>query len=144
MAGLLFKWLFIPFVWLSIASDTGRHPIFVSVTEIEHNKKEQALEISCKIFTDDFERALRTAYRIKVDLADPKQKSAMEKLVNDYVQKHLQIAVGEKPVALKFVGYEIIDEAVYSYYRADNIPAVKKTSFIIETGTMEKVKDFKL
>ena len=127
MAGILFKWLFIPFFWLHYDSKSS-HPIFVSVTEIEHNAKEKTLEISCKIFTDDFEKTLRTAYRTHVDLQDDKIKPAMDKLVNDYVQKHLKINVDGKTVILKYLGFEKIEEGIYSYYEATNINAVKKVT----------------
>jgi hypothetical protein len=126
MSGFLFKWLIIPFALLSFAGGDHRHPIYVSVTEIEHNAKAKTLEISCKIFTDDFEKALRTAYKAHVDLLDPKEKAAMDKLVNDYVQKHLKVAVNGAPVTLKYLGYEKIEEGIYSYYQADNIASVKK------------------
>ena len=50
----------------------------------------------------------------------------MNKLVNDYVQKHMHIDVDGKKVSLKFIGYEEIEEGIYSYYQADNIGSVKK------------------
>ncbi len=102
------------------------HPLFVTVTEIEHNAKQKTLEISCKIFTDDFEKALRAAYKIKIDLLDPKQKITMNNLVNDYVEKHLKISVDGKATFLKFVGYEKIEEGIYSYFEIINIPSLKK------------------
>lgn len=102
------------------------HPIFVSVTEIEHNAKDKTLEISCKIFTDDFETTLRAAYKTYVDLLKPKDRNAMNKLVGDYVQKHLLIKVDGKPVALEFLGYEQDEEGITSYYQVNNIAAVKK------------------
>lgn len=104
----------------------GSHPIFVSVTEIEHNAKEKTLEISCKIFTDDFEKTLRKAYNTQVDLLKPKDKNAMNKMVADYVQKHLLIKVDAKPVALQFLGYQQDEEGIESYYQVNNIAAVKK------------------
>lgn len=104
----------------------GSHPIFVSVTEIEHNAKDKTLEISCKIFTDDFEKTLRSTYKTYVDLLQPKDKNAMNKLVADYVQKHLIIKVDGKPVALQFLGYEQDEEGIESYYQVNNISAVKK------------------
>ena len=115
MAGILFKWLLVPFVWLSLGAKPY-HPIFVSVTEIEHNAKDKTLEVSCKIFTDDFEKALRNAYKTKVDLQDDKIKPAMDKLVNDYVQKHLKINIDGRLVTLKYLGFERIDEGIYSYF----------------------------
>ena len=108
----------------------GYHPIFVSVTEIEHNAKDKTLEISCKIFTDDFEKALRTAYKTGIDLLKPKDKNAMNKLVADYVQKHLIIKVDGKPVALQFLGYEQDEEGIESYYQVINVAAVKKLDII--------------
>ncbi len=125
MAGILFKWLFIAFVGFSLGAKT-HHPIYVSVTEIEHNAKDKTLEVSCKIFTDDFEKALRKAYKTQVDLQDDKIKPAMDKLVNDYVQKHIKINIDGRVVALKYLGFEKIEEGIYSYYEAPNINAIKK------------------
>ena len=126
MGSFLFKWLLIPFIWLGSSHNEMNHPIFVSVTEIEHNAKEKSLEISCKIFTDDFEKTLRKAYNTHIDLEDAKIKTAMDKLVNAYVQSHLKISVDGKPAVLQYLGYERIEEGIYSYYRADNIAYVKK------------------
>jgi hypothetical protein len=139
MASILFKWLLVSSLLnfntssnFPIQSEAaGRrlgdsHPIFVSVTEIEHNTKEKTLEISCKIFTDDFEKALKATYKTYVDLLKPKDKNAMNKLVADYVQKHLLLKVDGKPVALQFLGYEQDEEGIESYYQVNNIASVKK------------------
>lgn len=105
---------------------TATHPIFVSVTEIEHNAKDKTLEISCKIFTDDFEKTLRQNYKTYVDLLHPKDKTAMNNLVSDYVQKHLQLKVDGKNVALQYIGYEQQEEGIVSFYQVNNIAAIKK------------------
>lgn len=125
MVTKLYKWFLILSLSFLISSFSF-HPIFVSVTEIEHNAKEKTLEVSCKIFTDDFEKTLRKAYNTHVDLLLAKDKPAMDKLVNDYVQKHLKIMVDGKQIVLKYMGYEQIEEGIYSYYQADNVSGVKK------------------
>ncbi len=124
MASVLFKWLLTSMFFFN--SNTTLHPIYVSVTEIEHNAKDKTLEISCKIFTDDFEKTLRQNYKTTVELAAPKDKAAMNKLVNDYITKHLQIAVDGKAVALQFIGYEQEEEGIESYFQVSNVPTVKK------------------
>jgi len=133
MASILFKWLLVSSLInfnTSVSSPFrglgGSHPIFVSVTEIEHNAKEKTLEISCKIFTDDFEKTLRSTYKTYIDLLKPKDKNAMNKLVADYVQKHLLIKADGKTVALQFLGYEQDEEGIVSYYQVNNIATVKK------------------
>lgn len=124
MASFLFKWLLIG--GLAFNPAATYHPIYVSVTEIEHNAKDKTLEVSCKIFTDDFEKTLRSTYNTYVDLLKPKDKNAANKLVADYVQKHLLIKVDGKPVVLQFLGYEQDEEGIVSYYQVNNINAVKK------------------
>lgn len=125
MRSILYKWLLLGSVLL-FATSFAIHPVYVSVTEIEHNAKDKTLEISCKIFTDDFEKALRVAYHTHVDLIKASEKTAMEKLVSDYILKHLMISVDGKKQTLQFKGYEQIEEGIYSYYQVDNIAAVKK------------------
>jgi hypothetical protein len=124
MAGKFFKWFF-AIAFLGICCSAVNHPIFVSVTEIEHNVKENSLEISCKLFTDDFENALRNTYHAKVDLVHPRDKAGMEKLVNDYIQSHLKIKVDGKLMALKFLGYEQVEEGIYSYFEAKGVEKMK-------------------
>jgi hypothetical protein len=119
MASSLFK-------WLMIAAFNIAHPFHVSTTEINHNEKDKVLEITCRIFTDDFENILRKNYKTKVDLSDEKLKDAMDKLVNDYVIKHLSLKVNDKTVSLSYLGFEIDHEAVNCYLQVENIVSVKK------------------
>lgn len=127
MASILFKWFFVASLGL-FSGPYSTHPLYVSVVEIEHNAKDKILEVSCKIFTDDFEKTLRNAYRVHVDLLNSTEKEAMNKLVNEYVQQHLKISLEGKIVNMKFVGYEQIEEGIYSYFQVDNVPVVKNIS----------------
>jgi hypothetical protein len=102
------------------------HPYYISVVEINHNAKDKILEISCKIFTNDFETTLEKNYKTKVDLDNPPDKAAMDKLINDYIKKHLSFRADNKPVNFSYVGFEKEDEAIYSYFQVDNVPTVKK------------------
>ena len=102
------------------------HPLFISVTEMEHNQKDKIVEISCKIFTDDFEKTLRMNTKQKVDLLNPALKSQMEKLVNSYIQNHLIVQIDSRKVAMKFLGYEQQEEGITSYFQVDNISSIKK------------------
>ena len=125
MVSLLFKWsaFFSLFTAFSI---TPVHPVYMSVTEIDHNAKDQTLEISCKIFTDDFEKTLRLSYNKVVDLIHPSDKTAMNKLVSEYVQKHLTVKVDGKNTNLQFLGYEQQEEGIISYFQASHISTVKR------------------
>ena len=127
MASILYKWL-LAFALTNFG--VNPHPIFVSVTEIEHNAVNKTLEISCKVFVDDFEKSLRKKYSTKIDLQDAKLKTEMSRLVNDYIQKHLSISMDGKKASLQFLGFELQEEGVICYFEAKNIAKVESVELI--------------
>lgn len=127
MAVSVYKWLFLAIVsinWPVIRPDY--HPFHVSVVEINHNAMDKTLEISCKIFTDDFEKVLAQNYKVKVDLINPPDRKAMDSVVKKYILSHLAIADEGKPLKLSYLGFEKDNEAVFSYVQAENIASVKQ------------------
>ena len=127
MASILFKWFLFPALLIT-SSLRDSHPIFVSVVEIEHNQKAQTLEISVKLFTDDFEKALRKRYNTHVDLLAKNQKPAMDKIVADYIQKHFAIIVNGVPAVTTFIGFEQDEEGIMCFLESGNIKNVKLLS----------------
>jgi hypothetical protein len=134
MAASLFKWLsgpiFSVFAALPLPSATRPaappHPLYISVTEINHNPKDKILEISCKIFTNDFEAVLEKMAGVKVDLSSVKAKVASEKLIAAYVERHLRLKVDGKAVQLHFVGSENEEDGTWSYFQVNEVPTVKR------------------
>lgn len=127
MATSVYKWLVIPVLGVLLSSAGLReHPFHVSVVEINHNAADKTLEISCKIFTDDFEKVLAKNYQTKVDLINPVDKKAMDSIVKKYIVSHLSISADGKPGNLVYIGFERDGEAVFSYVQLENVPSVKK------------------
>jgi hypothetical protein len=129
MASILYKWFLTAGLSL-IISNVSTHPIYVSVIEIEHNAKGKTLEISCKLFTDDLEKVLRTTYKMPVDLINPKDRPAMDRLINDYVQKHFKVSADNRPQSLKYIGFEQEEEGIYCYFEVENVASVKTIGII--------------
>lgn len=113
-------------VIVSLEKPVANHPFYISVTEVNHNAKEKTLEISCKMFLDDFEKTLRDVTKTEVDLNNIKDKAKVEKLISDYINSHLQLKVDGKAVALQFVGFEKESEAAWCYLQVNNVPSVKQ------------------
>jgi hypothetical protein len=128
MASSVYKWLLLPFLALGLTASAPNtvHPFHVSVTEINHNASEKSLEISCKLFTDDFEKILAKNYNTKVDLINPPDKSKMDSLVKQYVLSHLKIKANGRLLTMNYLGYEHEVEAAYSYIEVMNVPSVSK------------------
>lgn len=112
----------------------GLHPFHVSVTEINHNAADRTLEVTCKIFTDDFEGVLAKNYKTKVDLINPPDRAAMDTLVKKYILSHLSVKANGKPVKFSYLGFEHDKEAVFAYLEAENVQAV--SAFTISNNLM--------
>ncbi len=119
MAVSFYKWLLIGMLGIF-------HPFYVSVTEINHNAKEKTLEISCKLFLDDTEKAIKKQLNTAVELSNPKDPKKAQQQLSDYVRKHLAIKVDGKAVALEFIGYEVEGASLWSYYQVKNTSSAQK------------------
>jgi len=123
MANILFQWLFTAYMGVV-------HPFFVSMTDINYNDNTKSLEISVRIFTDDFENALRKYHHEKIDILHPSNQEQMNNYVSDYIQKHLQMRVNDKTAVLNFVGYEQQSESIWTYFEVSKIDKVNKINIV--------------
>jgi hypothetical protein len=101
------------------------HPIHVSTTNISYNAQDSKVEVICTIFTDDFEAALVKQYNKKTDLNKADMHAAMDVLIKNYINTHLQLKTGAA-MPLNYLGFEINKEATDIYLESDKTPAFKK------------------
>ena len=102
------------------------HPFYVSVTEINHNAKTQSVEISCRMFYDDLEHVLEKQYNTRLDIVKPTNKDQLNKLINDYVHRHLIIKVDGKVLNPAYVGYEIQEDGAWAYLEVKGVTKAQK------------------
>jgi hypothetical protein len=129
MAVIFYKWLFISFLGLFIAHKepvVKPHPFYIAVTEVNHNASEKTLEISIKLFADDFEQILNKDYKQSLDIGNDKQKALIDRYALDYINKHLAFVVDGKQQQLNYLGFEKDKESAYCYLQIDNIASVKR------------------
>ena len=109
-------------------SGNNLHPFHVSTTEINFNAADKTLEISCRLFIDDFESCLSSVYHTKADLSAAHAKTSMDSLVKRYIVAHLQIKTDGKQSGTHYLGFEKEDEAVNVFFEVENMIAVQTTT----------------
>lgn len=113
--------------WLMIALLSLHHPFFVSMAEMNYNAKDKELEVSVRIFTDDFENAIRKYHPgVKIDIIHPANAEQMNQFVNEYIQKHLQLKINDGAVQMAFAGFEQQSESIWTYFEVKNVTGIKK------------------
>lgn len=114
------------------------HPFYFSVTEVKYSSSRKEVGISCKVFPDDMEEALRLFTQKKFDLSI-KNNEEINAALASYFKKHLGIKVNGKSKEIVFLGYENDKEATWIYF---NIPKVANlTSIELSTDLMYEYRE---
>ena len=114
------------------------HPIHISVSEINYSEKDKALQITSRIFIDDLELSIRAERKEdELDLIEPKNGLTTEKMVSDYVLKHMAVKLDGKIQKLKFLGMELEEPALICYIEIESVKKFKtievRNDIIMET-----------
>jgi len=130
MVASFYKWFaiaLIPVVFTGFSTVAPpAHPLYVSVTEMDYNGTDKTIEISCKVFTDDFEKAMSKANNVLVDLYKPKDSALLQKQVAAYLKQHFIVKVDGKPVEMEYVGHEIEEQSTWSYFQVNKVAVAPK------------------
>lgn len=102
------------------------HPFYVSMVDINYNEPGKSLEVSVRIFTDDFEKALKNSCNCKIEWSKPSEKDKLDLLVNNYVKSHLAFTIDGKTVNLQFAGFEAEDASTWNYFEVKQVGKFKK------------------
>ncbi|MBN8693347.1 MAG: hypothetical protein J0L69_09120 [Bacteroidetes bacterium] len=107
------------------------HPYYLSVTELKYNTAEKSMAISCKMFTNDLEDAIKRSSGKTTDLLNPKDKKEVDKQLAEYISKRLKISIDGKACSLKYLGYEKEEDCIWTYLEIEKI--AKPKNLKIET-----------
>jgi len=102
-----------------------RHPLHLSSTELNYNAASSTIEVSCRIFTDDFEALLGRKYKVKADLSAAAKHKEMDALIAKYMAANLQLKGNGKALRLNYLGFENDKEAVIVYLESDQVKGLK-------------------
>ena len=102
------------------------HPLHLSSMDVNYTTKPGTLEISCRLFTDDLEDALKKQFNVPTDLSAAAKHQAMDVLLKKYIALHLKFQANGQPVTLNYLGFEKDREAVIVYVESTPLKAFKK------------------
>lgn len=99
------------------------HPIHLSITNVDFNEANHALEITHRFFVEDFEQRLEKEYGVELYLGTPSEHPEADQYIQQFLGQNFNIIVNKKEVERIFIGKEIESEAIWVYIE---VPKVKK------------------
>lgn len=94
------------------------HQFYVSITEIEYNRNTQSLEVSCKVFADDYIFAVEKEYSQKLHFGTANQDPKSDEMFEQYALCRIQIKADGQPLTVKYIGKEIEMDVFWFYFEA--------------------------
>jgi hypothetical protein len=116
---------------LPLFAFTVAHKFYISVTHVGYSEKEDALQITTRVFIDDINTVLSERYGISSKLAS----DDASKLDDEYFEKYLRtkflVEINEKTVQYEIIGKKYDDDMIICYLEVPKINLPKVTSIAI-------------
>ena len=127
------------FLCIALVAFVSAHKFYVSVTNIEYNKSAKTLQITTRIFIDDFQRLLQERYDLKEELTTEKKVKEVEQMMASYIGKKLKILVNGELKTHTFLGKKYEDDVTVCYLEIIGVENVH--SLEIENGILYEIEE---
>ncbi len=107
--------LFVFLIALSALSFIEVHKFYVSVTNVEYSAKDDALQITTRIFIDDLESALKERYGVTMKLATQDEAKISNEYIEKYFKQKFAILMDGEVVDYQFLGKKYDNDVVLCY-----------------------------
>ena len=104
------------------------HDYYVSTTQVDYLSEKNTLQITIRMFIDDFEIMIQeNNSELKVDPDSSSQE--INKILDQYVIEKFKIFVNQQLVIFNFIGKEYKTDLIQVYYEVDLIESIKSIAF---------------
>jgi len=90
------------------------HDFHVSIAQVDY--KDQELQCTLRLFTDDLEQRIERESLIKLKLGSEEEHPAADSLIASFLKEEFQLKVDNKVLAQNFLGKEVDYELIYLYF----------------------------
>jgi hypothetical protein len=115
------------------------HPFYVSVCEVYHNPKSDALEISLKVFIDDIELAIQKSGENSFKISENSEKERIENGMEKYLEDRFVIEIDSKKKNMEVIGYELENDAIVFYIEIKNVKRINQIK--LRNSIISEVRD---
>lgn len=103
------------------------HDIHVSTCDVKYNTKTSSIQISVRIYLDDFEASLAMDGYKELKTLTKKESPIADSLVEDYISKHLILQLDGQKRSMEYLGKEISEDflAMWCYLEIYDVETLK-------------------
>ncbi|MEP5340543.1 MAG: DUF6702 family protein [Algibacter sp.] len=118
-----FKFLLLSLV-IPLFAFTAMHKYYISVTQIEYIEEKKSVQITSRIFIDDFENLLRERYDDSIILAENTESETINIYIERYLKEKIKIRINESDVNFMFIGKEYDGDIMRCYLEVVDVETI--------------------
>ncbi len=101
------------------------HKFYVSIYQINYNKKENRIEITSRIFIDDLDAVLEKNYKKKIEIGTSKETPSDIDLFQKYITQHFILKINGQKKSYSYISKEIDGHELVCYFKINKIEKIK-------------------
>ncbi|HEA20079.1 hypothetical protein LCGC14_0947580 [marine sediment metagenome] len=129
------------FLILPLLAFATAHKFYVSVTSVNYSEKDSALQITSRIFIDDFETVLQERYGFEAQLATAKESKEADSYIEKYLRTKVKVEINGANASFDFIGKTYDDDVMVCYIEVPNVDLAHVTSIQIENEVLTDIFD---
>ncbi|QLG44319.1 DUF6702 family protein [Costertonia aggregata] len=126
---------------LPLFAFTVGHKFYVSVTNINYDDEDKALQITSRIFIDDLEKVLGERYGISAKLATDDESKIAQEYVEKYLKTKFLVAIDGETVTYDYLGSKYDKDIIICYVEVSNVDFSKISSVTVENEILTDLFD---
>lgn len=102
------------------------HKFYVSVTNVNYSEENEAIQITTRVFIDDFDRLLLMRYDFDANLATDDESPEANGWIEKYLRTKFVVSVNGEMATYDYIGKKYDGDVVVCYLE---VPKIKKGEF---------------
>jgi hypothetical protein len=87
----------------------------VAVTQMDLMPQKKRIEITSRIFIDDFEKALTKKFKQKPNITTSNELPEAEEWIKQYITEKIKVSINKKPQRIEYLAKEIEGDVIIIY-----------------------------
>lgn len=116
--------VFLLIALIPLMSFLGFHKYYISVTQVDFIEEKQSVQITARIFIDDFENVLRERYNENIVLTGKEETKDVNKYIQTYLKGKIRVRINDHDMNLIFIGKEYDIDIIQCYIEIQNVKQI--------------------
>lgn len=117
------------------------HKFYISVTNVKYSEKDNALQITTRVFIDDMNTVLKERYEVDAALGSDEETAFGQKYVEKYIRSKFSISRNGETVDYTLIGTKYDADVIILYVEVPKINLPSVTSIGIENEILTDLFD---